>query len=238
MIKILFSYYSLGGLVALAGRFYNLLTTRFVENPMVASIVEGLGQSIEIATKSIGVATKQPKTKIRRQADRIRDKQYIAFKGLVMAGTYRKNAAYQTACKALAHIFEKNNLTLYNLGDEEETAAINSLLHDLNEEPAKTHLATINAEEWALELEQANGDFVAASESRSSDMAADDTLTDQKAFAKLEVSMKLVCNVLDSHLGFGQPADIQDIVNIANQYISEANASAKLSRPRKDDEEE
>lgn len=137
----------------------------------------------------------------------------------------------------MAHVLEKINLMLYKLGAEEETAAINGLLSDLDEEPAKTHLADINAQEWVEELDLANRSFVEISGSRAAEIASDDTPTGREAFGKLEFSMKLVCSVLDAHLGYGQPADIQDIVNQANQFIKEANASAKLSRPRGGDEE-
>lgn len=237
MRHIVFYLYSLRGLVALASKFQLLLTTRFIDNPMVSAVLGVLDQSVEVATKAIGSATKQPLTKTVRQADKVRDDQYKALKSLIINGTRRNNAAYREACLDLAYIIEKNNPMLYVLGDKEETAAITSLLHDLDEEPAKTRIAAINAEEWVAELVQANQDFVAASEGRSGVIAADDTLTDRKAFKNLEKSMKLVCNMLDSHLGYGQPADIQDIVNIANQYIREANASARLSGPRDDDEE-
>jgi len=238
MRKILFSFYSLGGLVALAGNLQQLLATRITGNAMVAAVLENLGLSIAIATKAIGIVNRKPLTKLIRQADKIRDNHFRAFKSLIINGTRRNNAEYREACMALTHIIEKNNPMLHELGYQEETAAINSLLRDLDEEPAKTWVAAANIQDWVQELAQANQDFISAFESRSVAAATDDTLTDREAFAKLETSMKLVCSVLDSHLGYGEPEDIQDIVNLANQYIREANTAARLSGPRGDDDEE
>jgi hypothetical protein len=240
MIKILFSLFSLGSLIALAEKFRLLLVNQFTDNPMVNSVVNHLVNSMDSAKKALNDAKTNPLTKIVKEADTARDDLYIALRDHVTAGIRRRKNDYREACLELYPIFEQNNLMLYHLGYNEETAAIKSLVTDLDNENARACLSTINALELMHELDDANNDFVATTKKRSKQRADDNIPTDIAAFQQLKGSLGLVCSALDAMLAMNQPEGIQQTVAVGNQYIKEAHAAARQSikKPRKDQDKD
>ncbi|WP_163715419.1 DUF6261 family protein [Mangrovibacterium lignilyticum] len=233
MIKeIFYSYFSLARLHALAKKIKELLATKFPDQLMIAAVLAPLEARMAVALQAIGSSTKNPLTKDVRQADKDRDDSYISLKNHVRAGLRRRNADYRTACEALWVVFEKNNSKLYQLADEDETSAIDSLVADLKTAENQAHLATINAVGWLAELDADNLAFSDASANRSAARSTDNTVDDKKAFADLKASLELLPSVLTSLCLMNDPAGIQEAVAEINQYISEDNAAAKQSSPR------
>jgi hypothetical protein len=128
---------------------------------------------------------------------------------------------------------------LYHLGYNEETAAIKSLVTDLDNEKARAHLSTIHALELMHELDDANNDFVATTKNRSKKRVDDNIPTNMVAFQQLKGSLGLVCSALDAMLAMNQPEGIQETVAVGNQYIKEAHAAARQSvkKPRTNQDE-
>jgi hypothetical protein len=239
MIKILFSLISLGSLITLAEKFRLLLINKFSDNPMINSVLNHLGNSMHSANKALNDAKKNPLTKTVKEADTARGDLYISLRDHVTAGIRRRNKDYRDACLELYPILEQNNLRLHYLGYDEETAAIKSLVTDLDNEKARAHLSTIHALELMHELDDANNDFVATTKNRSKKRVDDNIPTNMVAFQQLKGSLGLVCSALDAMLAMNQPEGIQETVAVGNQYIKEAHAAARQSvkKPRSNQDE-
>lgn len=230
LIKIIYSYFSLGNLTALAKKIHLYLAAKFPDHPMIATVLANLQNSMDTSLQSVGSSTKQPLTKSVRDADKKRDNSYISLRDHVQAGLRRENEPYRLACEALWVVFEKNGAQLYNLPDGDQSTAIGSLLHDLDNSQAIGHLETVHSVEWLQELDRDNQNFIAVSQQRSSERSVDVTEPDDIALGQLRISLELVGNVLSAILAMNDPGSIQEAVNEVNQYVREANASAKLSK--------
>jgi hypothetical protein len=237
LIKILYSYFTLANLTALAEKVRLYLTDKFPDNPMIVPILGNLEGSMGTSLQSVGSSTKQALTKTLREADKKRDNSYVSLRDHIDAGLRRENEAYRTACEGLWPAFEKNDLYLSRMPDGDETTAINSLLKDLSNDKDIARLEATNSVEWLQELDRDNKNFVAISKQRSSDHSVDPTVADDIAMGKLKQSLELVCSALTTLQAVNGPEDAQGAVNEVNQYIKEANASAKLSQPHKKPEE-
>lgn len=230
LIKILYSYFTLGNLTALAEKARLYLVQKFPGHPMFTPILEQLQGSVETAWQAIGSSTKQALTGDVRLADKRRDRSYRSLRDHIQAGMLRQNETYRAACQALWPVFEKNDLMLYNLADGDETTAIDSLVKDLSGQVEQAYLATANAVEWLQEVKSDNENFVSATQQRSAQRTADTTLRDEQAAKQLQKSMELLCSALETLVGIGSPEGIGDAVKEVNQYIKEANTSARQSQ--------
>ena len=232
VLKIIYSIFTLGNLTALSEKIRLYLVQKFPNHPMLTVILAQLQGSIETAQQALGSSTRQELTSTVRLADKRRDNSYRSLRDHIQAGTLRENDIYRAACLALWPIFEKNDLALYSMPDGDESAAIDSLVKDLLKEKEQAHLATANAVEWLQELKSDNENFVLASRQRSSERSVDQTLPDKQAAKQLKKSLDLLSNALETLLGVGSEEGIGDAVTEINQYIREANASARQSQPR------
>uniref|UniRef100_UPI003216986E DUF6261 family protein n=1 Tax=uncultured Draconibacterium sp. TaxID=1573823 RepID=UPI003216986E len=228
--KILFSYFTLAALTALVQKIVNLLSTKLPDNPMVTTITARLQPQIEVALQAIGSTSKTPLTQSVQEADARRDNTYRSLRDHIQAGLLRQNEVYRAACEALWPEFEKNGLQLYRIAKEKETAAIESLLNDLQKSKNQPHLVTTYTTEWVTELDNDNQAYVAATQQRSAARSTDDTVLDQQAFKELKTSLELLENILNTMQAMGDPANIGEVVNEVSQYISEANTAAKQSK--------
>ena len=227
--KILYSYFSLTRLHALAKKIKELLSAEFPEQPMLLTVLTSMEPKLAVALKSIGSTSKQPLTKAIRRADSERDDSYLSLKKHIKSGLRRRNDVYRSACEALWVLFEKNNLKLYRTADDDESSLIDSLVADLSTPENQAHLATVNATEWLAELDSDNKAFAAISAKRSVTRSADDTVEDIQAFADLKHWLDLLSNVLNSLCLVNNPEGIRETAAQINQYIIEANAAAKQS---------
>jgi len=230
ILKILFSYFSLSNLTALAQKIRNLLFAKFPDHPMVVALVANLDAAIATALQSVGSTTRQESTPEVRSADKTRDNSYRSLRDHVQAGLKRQNEAYRLACEALWPDFEKNGIQLYRLPGGEETTAIDSLLKDLSNPKKQEYLTTINAVEWVAEMDRDNKAFTEASTRRSANRSADETVDDKRAIKQLEVALQLACSTLESLQLMNGIEGAAAVVAEVNQYIAEANTSAKRSQ--------
>ncbi|MGQ7868305.1 DUF6261 family protein [Sunxiuqinia sp. sy24] len=232
ILKILYSYFSLAHLVSLSQRMIQLLTDRFPDHPMISSLLATIRLKQEMAVQAVGSSSWQALTSLIRKADQRRDNSYRSLRDHVAAGLLRENEEYRLACESLWPLFEKNGLRLYHASYAEETAAITSLLKDLNDQAMQTHLVTIHAVEWITELHRDNQAFVNLSQERTAARSTDDTVTDKEAFDQLKTSLDLLCNMLNALNALNEPVGIRETVEELDQAIREATASARQSGSR------
>lgn len=238
MKKIYFSYFTLAALTALVQKIVMLLGSNLAESPLMANILTRLIQQAETAVQAIGSTKKTPLTEIVTAADLRRDNTFRSLRDTIKAGLRRQNEAYRAACEALWIEFEKNGLQLYTIPRDTETAAINSLLADLQKPEHAAHLATTNTSDWLTELDNDNQAYVAASAQRSAERSADDTVRDAEAFKDLKTSLELLENILNTMVAMNDPAGIDAIVAEISQYITEANTAAKQGQSTTEEEDE
>ena len=231
-LKILYSHFSLSRLVSLSQRILQLLSPRYPDHPMISSLLATIQVKLDQAVQAVGSSTRQSLTSLVREADQRRDNSYRSLRDHVAAGLLRENETYRLACEFLWPLFEKNGLDLYYASDDEETAAITSLLKDLDKLTVLSYLETIHAVEWKAELERDNQAFVRLSQERSAVRSADDTVTDKVAFDQLRASLDLLCNMLNALYALDEPDGIRATVEELDQSIREATAAARQSGSR------
>ncbi|WP_163323461.1 DUF6261 family protein [Draconibacterium mangrovi] len=230
MKKIIFSYFTLAALTALVQKIVALLTAKLPENAMVISLLNRIQPQIETALQAIGSSRKTPLTQTVTAADLRRDNTFRSLRDTIKAGLRRQNEAYRSACEALWPEFEKNNLELYYLARDKQTAATESLLADLRKPENAPHLATTHTADWVTELYNDNQAYVTASAQRSAERSSDDTLRDAEAFKALKTTLELLQNILNTMQAMQDPRGIDEVVAEVSQYIAEANAAAKQSQ--------
>ena len=238
MKKILFSYFTLAALTALVQKIVNLLSAQLPEHQMVQTILTRFQPQLQTALQAIGSSTKTSLTAVVKSADTRRDNTFLSLRDHIKAGLRRQNDSYRLACEVLWPEFEKNDLNLYYLARDTETAAINSLLADLRKPENAPYLVTTNITDWVTELDNDNQAYVAAATQRSAARSADDTVHDAEAFKDLKTSLELLENILNTMLAMNDPRGIDTVVNEISQYIAEANAAAKQSQSNNNGEEE
>ena len=231
-LKILYSYFNLSRLVSLSQRMLQLLSARYSDHPMISPLLATVQAKQDQAVQSVGSSTRQSLTSLVREADQQRDNSYRSLRDHVAAGLLRENEVYRQACEALWDVFEKNGLSLFRASDSEETAAVVSLLKDLEKTTMQAHLETVHAVEWKAELERDNQAFVRLSQERSAVRSADDTVTDKVAFDQLRASLDLLCNMLNALYALDEPDGIRATVEELDQSIREATAAARQSGSR------
>ena len=236
--KIRYSYFTLAALTALVQKIVNLLSAQLPEHQMVQTILTRFQPQLQTALQAIGSTIKQPLTEIVTAADLRRDNTFRSLRDTIKAGLRRQNEAYRAACEALWIEFEKNGLQLYTIPRDTETAAINSLLADLQKPEHAAHLATTNTTDWLTELDNDNQAYVAASAQRSAERSADDTVRDAEAFKDLKTSLELLENILNTMVAMNDPRGIDTIVAEISQYITEANTAAKQGQSTTEEEDE
>ncbi|MCY1723135.1 DUF6261 family protein [Prolixibacteraceae bacterium Z1-6] len=230
LTKILFSYFSLPGLTALAQRITDLLSSAFPENPMISPLLAQLKPQLETAVQAIGSTQKQPLTEKVKEADRKRDNSFRSLRDHVKSGLQRENEAYRTACEVLWTEFDKNGLQIFSLPREKETAALMSLLNDLRKPKNLEYLQTVNATEWVNEIDRDNQLYVSTTQERSAVRSGDTTVADAQAFKNLKDSLELLENLLNVLYAMNTPAEIGGVADEISQYIREANTAARIQK--------
>ncbi|MBS2098403.1 DUF6261 family protein [Carboxylicivirga linearis] len=230
IVQIVYSYFSLSRLVDLANKITGLLNNKFPDNAMLTTVLSAIEANVKVALQSVGSTQKQNLTEAIKDADLLRDNCFISLKDHVRAGLRRNNTKYNSACQALWSVFIKNGTKLYDMSNDEQTAATKSLLTDLNTTDNQPHFKTIHAVEWLNELQMANDQFIELSKQRSAARSTDTTIPDDEAFKQLRQSVDLLENVLNTLYMMNDPEGIQEAVNEINQYITEANTSARQSK--------
>ncbi len=135
--------------------------------------------------------------------------------------------------------FEACNRIIYEyirLGYTEETALLNSLISELQQEPGATHIATIGAQEWLTKLSGAQTDF----EKTESD------IIDHNSIEKPNISktkglvindLKDVSNYIEIEEKFNESPEVIDLISKVNQNISSVGSVAKARNTRQNNEE-
>ncbi|WP_297099702.1 DUF6261 family protein [uncultured Draconibacterium sp.] len=236
--KIRYSYFTLAALTALVQKIVTLISTKLPESQMIIALLARFQPQVETALQAIGSTTKQPLTEIVTAADLRRDNTYRSLRDHIKAGLQRQNEAYRTACETLWSEFVKNDLKLYNMARDKQTAATESLLADLRKPENAPHLITTNTNDWVTELDTDNQAYVAAATQRSAARSVDDTVHDAEAFKDLKTSLDLLENILNTMTVMDDQRGIDEVVAEVSQYISEANAAAKQSQSNGGDNEE
>ena len=219
-------------------KIVNLLSVNLPENQLTATLLARIAPQLETAVQAIGSTKKTPLTEIVTAADLRRDNTYRSLRDTIQAGLRRQNEAYRTACEALWPEFEKNDLKLYNMSRDKQTAATESLLADLRKPKNAPHLATTHITDWLTELDNDNKAYVTATTQRSAARSADDTVQDAEVFKDLKTSLELLENILNTMHTMGEPAGIDEVVAEVSQYIAEANTAAKQSQSNSNEEQE
>ena len=226
--SIYYSVFKLPQLLTLGAQTYDILMKRHPENVLLAGLLQNLSDALKKAEAAVGSTTKEPGTEDVQSSDARRDDNYVGLVQYIQACTRRvAQPAIQEASKRLLAIFTANGRKLYNFSYAKQTAAMESLFADLDSDEARKDLAIIGATEWLNELKADHEAFKAAYAQRGTEKAGKDILTDEAAAKLLRQALKSLYGGIDAFSIGGQISGIEETIDILNEAIDRAVASAK-----------
>ena len=190
--------------------------------------LQNLSDALKKAEAAVGSTTKEPGTEEVQSSDARRDDNYIGLVQHIQACTRRvAQPAIQEASKRLLAIFTANGRELYSFSYAKQTAAMESLFVDLGSDEARKDLTTTGATEWLKELKADHEAFKAAYAKRGTEKAGTNILTDEAAAKLLRQALKSLYGGVDAFSIGGQIRGIEETIDILNEAIGRAVASAK-----------
>lgn len=132
----------------------------------------------------------------------------------------------------LIEIIRRHGWSLHNEGYTAQTAAMNSLIQELQKEPALGYIQTINAEVWLEKLIDAQSSFEAANQESEEIDAQEKPLITSGKKALLKDLIATLSHI-ESQAEFNTSDDLTTLVNNINQVIVNITASAKARNTRK-----
>lgn len=170
-------------------------------------------------------------------ADHERDDRFLGFKGYVSVCMYRKSEAVQVAAEEIDRAIRRYGGDLYRMANAEESAALDNLIMDLKAEPYSTHLATINAEEWFVEMEQDQQAYktLVQEQVENSNGNSNSVIKARKPLVKANRSLMSMIELQQTAIE--NPA-IDTLIDQLNNHISKSMANARLSHSLNENDDE
>jgi hypothetical protein len=166
-------------------------------------------------------------------ADRMRDLRFLGFKNYVEACSYRKQEGWQEAAVQIKAAIERYGNDLYRLSLPEETAALQNLMSDLEQEPLKAACDVIQLLPWIEELNLAQTHFEALRQQQNSqDHSVNKTLLETRK--PLNRAVKNLLKMIELQQVVQESDAFNAMVNQIDNLIATSMSSARLSRSLSD----
>ena len=230
--SIPYTVLNLAQLLALCDQIYKVVKERHPEEASLAGFLKSFSDAIEQAKLALASTIKEELTDAVETADALRDDCYVVLLTFIRAGLRRSaQPAYQQACERLFAIFDQNGgYALYNYSYNDQTAALESLLKDLDSPQAQADIEAIEATQRLKELKAAHEAFKAVYAEREKARATKKNMPTDKAATKLlQGAREKLFIMLDAHHLSGQVEGIDETIDIINSSIKRALASARQS---------
>lgn len=217
--KVPFSTLSIEAVLELAKQCVNALSDKHSEDAILGAPIADLDEPMQKARLAITSNHKKELTNEINEADFKRDRAFVGFRKFVEAFQFKDwDPTAQKAATKLIGIIEKHGKNLYREGLTVQSALLDSLFADLENESSKEDMNTLDADEWLNHLKNLQTEFSTMIQRRDELEAKKDIPT--KADAKAELVKKL--SVLLSGLDFltnTQSTKYGEIGELINQIV-------------------
>lgn len=165
-------------------------------------------------------------------ADAARDDRHIGFRMYVEAAGYRASADWQAASERIMEVIRRYGTDAWRKGYATESAAINNLLGDLAEEPLATDVATIEANSWKGELEQAQQAFEAIYEERLK-QEKEDIMPIRSSRKALVEALRNLLSMMELQQQVNNNEPLTSIISSTDELIGTTMTTARAEQTRK-----
>lgn len=169
-----------------------------------------------------------PFTQVLIAADQKRDDRFIGFKAYLTACKYRKDESWHTASEELERLIDRYGNDLYKMSFAEESAALGNLISDLQTDPFKKAVQTIQAEDWQNEMIEEDQAYKTLSqEQNESSNTNTNTIGDSRKPA-IRAIRSLLSMIDLQEQATGNPI-LRNLIEQLNNHISKSMSNARLS---------
>jgi len=235
MIKsINYSILNSDQLYTLVQRLLNLYNGISEPDEALVPFVAKTKQRFNAFSKAFEVNHKDPFTPIKAQKDSERDEAFVAFRNFIEACSHRRNPDVAQMAEKILAIINRYGWSLWRNGYKTETARIDNLVMELEENHAEI-LATINAKEWLDELEAANADFKEVAMKSILQAEDDPTLTETRV--PLESALRSLLSITELLNESDTTHEMEKLVKLLNEAITPIMAAARAAQTRRQNQQ-
>ncbi len=232
MIKPIKSrYLSTEEVYVLALNTQALIKSSDIEEQLKTKLLTCINKNILSFEEALNRNKKNPLTISKKEKDIIRDHYFLGLRSYIESMTYHWEESINTSAHSISEVIERHGHSLHNLGYNEETALLNSLIAELQQEPGSTHIATTGAQSWLAKLAEAQIDF----EKTKSDAIDHDSIEKPSINKTKTLVIKDLNDVLN-YIGieekFNETPAITDLISKINQNILSVVSIAKARNTR------
>jgi len=233
MQKISYSLYSHSALRTFIKELLSLINSAAIDITTINVFVDKTNQKLQLFDNSLASGDADPFTTMVNDADRQRDLRFLAFKNYVEACSYRKDGDWQISATQIKLTIEKYGNDLYRFSLPEESAALNNLIAELEQEPLKTAVNTIEAHTWLAEIKQAQAVFDDLIQRQFNRDVIDDKSV-QESRKPLVKSVRSLLRMVELQQELNACDALNALVSKINALISTSQSGARLSRSLSD----
>jgi hypothetical protein len=161
-------------------------------------------------------------------ADQKRDDRFIGFKEYVAACKYRKNKNWHTAAEELERLIDRYGNDLYKMSFAEESAALDNMIADLQTDPFKKAVRTIQAKDWQDEMTEEHQAYKALSQERNESSNPNTNTIGDSRKPTIRAIKSLLSMIDLQEQATGNPV-LSDLIEQLNNHISKSMSNARLS---------
>ncbi|RUT79190.1 DUF6261 family protein [Ancylomarina longa] len=237
MKKVAYYVFSHKALYTFIGGVIALVEKVNTEELGLSVFVEKTKTEFEKFANAINREYTNPFTQLLIEADQHRDDRFIGLKSYIGACKYRKEEAYPGASEELERLIARVGTDLYKMPFAEESAALDTLIDELQSEQYAKAIRTIRAKEWIDQLVESQEVYKNLIQQRIElPNTNTDTIGDtRKPLIRANRSLLLMISLQEQ--ASENPA-ITELIDQLNNHISKSMSSARLSNSSKNKEEE
>ncbi|MFA9371886.1 MAG: DUF6261 family protein [Labilibaculum antarcticum] len=169
-------------------------------------------------------------------ADQKRDDRFLGFKGYTGVCKYRKAESWGLAAEELERLIARYGNELYRMAFAEESAALDNLIAELQTEPFKTAVVTIQANDWMDEMVEAEQEYKALNQERS-ETSDQNTNTIGSTRKSTTCAVRSLLSMISLQVQATANPVLVNLIDQLNNHISKSMSNARLSHSLNDKEE-
>jgi len=196
-----------------------------------------LTRNFDLLESAINRETKNPLTQVLEMDDEQRDRVFLGLRSFIEAHTYHWDTAVSESANALASIIRRHGWSLHNEGFTTQTAALNSLCAELEQEPASNHIIQTEATQWLSKLTEMQAHYEATKQKREELDTYDKPIVTETRKAVYE-DLTAVIKYIEGNMLLSASPEMETLTVTLNQIIGQITTSAKARYTRRHNEVE
>ncbi len=220
--------------------FYNFLERLlaiFSAYDLVALQLEAFVQKLQTAFNHLDAAMIQNKGSVytgkMSDADEVRDDAFLALRNLVVAYTYYPDETLKLHAERLEQAIRTHGWTIQRLGLTQQTAVLNNLIGDLeNNAELVAAITALNATPFLNVLKEKNTLFTDYQSQRLEEKAEKPEITTNEARREAREAVENLLNVTEALYLMNQDESYQQIANQVNPLVDEFNTLIRSREAR------